>query len=319
MATTIDVVVTGASGFVGGHIAADLGRRGYAVLAVGGTRPIAEQASRAGALEIRGDLADRSFAKESVGGRPAKLVVHAAALADAARCEREPERAERLNVDATRNVVEAAADAALRFVHISTDLVFDGAPPAPEGGISEEAPPEPRSVYARTKRRSEEVALEGHPRPTVLRIALVYGPPLGMAGEGFLGWMVQSLRDGRDLTLFTDELRTPVYAPDIGALIASMLEREDASRQAPRLLHLGGPERCSRHELGLRVAHALGAPPDHIRAGLRADAALVPARPRDVSLCSDLAVARYDLRRTTIDEGLQRSLGCATRDAPLCT
>jgi dTDP-4-dehydrorhamnose reductase len=92
---------------------------------------------------------------------------------------------------------------------------------------------------------------------------------------------VQVLRAGKSVTCFEDEWRTPIsLASAAEALIA--LARSDFEG----LLHIGGPERLSRLDMGLRLAERLGADPTLIVAGRRNQIAAAEHRPRDLSLKS---------------------------------
>jgi dTDP-4-dehydrorhamnose reductase len=105
--------------------------------------------------------------------------------------------------------------------------------------------------------------------------------------------------------LFADEYRTPVDAESVAEGVALLLERGGAG-----LFHLGGPERLSRLELGLRVARALGLPSRGIESALQADYRGPDRRPADTSL--DSARARRELGWKPV--GLDRALRASRPD-----
>lgn len=85
------------------------------------------------------------------------VVIHTAGIPDPDICEREPDRAFEANVLATCNVVAIAKEIGSSVAHISTDAVFDGTKTTP---YTEEDPPNPISVYGKTKWQAEsEVAV----------------------------------------------------------------------------------------------------------------------------------------------------------------
>lgn len=208
-------------------------------------------------------------------------VLHAAVLqADA--CEARPARADALNHRASGLLARASRAAGLRLVALSTDLVFAG----DRGFFSEDDPARPLQVYGRTKLAGEEAVLAAHPEAAVARVTLVVGRghgPRGTASEA-IAW---ALRARRPLRLFADEYRTPVDPESVARAVALLLRGSATGR-----FHLGGPERVSRYELGLRVARALGLPPDGIEAARQAEH-VGPARPPDVSL--DITRVRAEL------------------------
>jgi dTDP-4-dehydrorhamnose reductase len=202
-------------------------------------------------------------------------VLHAAALARVADCVRDPDRAWRTNAGATATLARLAADAGVRLVLVSTDLVFDGEhAPYREGDA-----PGPVSVYGRTKRAAEEEAL-AVPRSAVVRVSLLYGPALH-GRPSFFDEQAAALRSGRPVTLFRDEWRSPLDLVTAARALVAVAESDFCG-----LLHVGGPERLSRLEMGLRLAAYLGVDAAPVVA---ADRDAVPAaepRPRDVSLDS---------------------------------
>jgi nucleoside-diphosphate-sugar epimerase len=147
---TARVAVTGASGFIGRHVADQLAARGIAVVPIG--RPF-----------VRASLADTL--------RGADAVVHLAGVVSALH-EQEYMAA---NADGTRIVAEAAGDAGLRVINISS-LAAAG-PAAAQTPRSEADRSAPINAYGRSKLAGERaVALVEGLRWTTLRPGVVYGP-----------------------------------------------------------------------------------------------------------------------------------------------
>jgi dTDP-4-dehydrorhamnose reductase len=197
---------------------------------------------------VRGDLVamDAAAVLEEMA---ADVVVHCAALSGRAQCEADPARAWRVNVEGTERLAAAAAGRGSRFVFISTDLVFDG----DHAPYREDAAVAPLSRYAETKVAAERAVRAVCPDAFVVRTALMYGPgPRGGAGS-FLAWTVEALKKGESLRLYTNQIRSPLYAPDVPRLIALLV-----SGASPGIYHAGGPEALSRHAIGQRVAAMYG-------------------------------------------------------------
>lgn len=160
------VAITGATGFIGWHVARRFREQGWQVRAL--VRPESRGAVPDG-VERRSTRFERSPLGDAMHG--AQLVVHLAAAIKA----RSPEDFARANVALTADVARAAAGAGARLVHISSLAVTGpGQVTNPPG---EDDPPRPIGDYGESKRQSEMVVrgiagLEW----TILRPTLVYGP-----------------------------------------------------------------------------------------------------------------------------------------------
>lgn len=223
--------------------------------------------------------------------------LHAAALASAPECETSPEMARVANVELSRIVSEMAARSGSPSCYISTDLVFDAAPPRP-GGFVETDAPHPGSVYSRTKAEAERLFL-GKPRTSVFRLSLLYGPAAGDR-KGPLGWMIDSFSKREPLTLFRDEWRTPIYVGDAACAIWSAIEAGLIG-----LHHCGGPERVNRVQFAEQLARVYRFDESLIQSKLRRDVQSIPARPEDVSLDSSLLRSRVRCGFRGLVDGLE--------------
>ena len=284
------ILVTGASGLLGGRLAALL-RRSASVVA---GRHLG--APPDGLPSVGIDLLSPESVRLAILESRPDAILHSAALADPDRCESEPERARALNVEASRALARLARQQRVRLVLLSTDLVFPG-----EGGpFGESAPPRPLMVYGRTKLEGEEAALGEDPSAAVARVALVCGRGHGRrstASES-VAW---ALLAGRRLRLYTDQFRTPVD----GGSLASALVRLLGGREEG-VFHMGGAERLSRYELGLRTARLMGLDASLIDPVSSTEGSHAP-RPRDVSLDSSRAARELGFRPRPLDEALLES------------
>jgi dTDP-4-dehydrorhamnose reductase len=283
--------VTGASGLLGGRLAELLAAH-HDVVATR-HRGAVPDGLPAVLLDL---LSPASLAAAVESARP-EVVVHSAALADADRCQAEPELARRTNIDASAALARLCHARGARLIAISTDLVLSSARP----WAREDDPAEPTLVYGRTKLESEDAVLAEAPDAAVVRVALVLGRgfgPRATASEA-VAW---ALARGRALRLFTDQFRTPIDAASVADALVRLIDRPLAGR-----FHLGGPERLSRHELGLRVARVLGLPAGGIETTTQA--ALPPGarRPSDTSLDSRRARAELDWAPRALDDAIRDS------------
>ncbi len=201
------------------------------------------------------------------------IVIHAAALSSVAGCYKEPARAEAVNLNGTRILADLAAESGARLVYLSTDMVFDGV----RGHYREDDEPAPQSIYARTKLAAENICLPfvGN---AIVRLSLLYGPSLS-GRPSFFDEQIEALKESRYLTLFVDEWRSP-----LGLAAAAQALVRLAESDCTGLVHLGGPERLSRWEMGKKLALYLGLRADCFIPATREQCGGPEPRPRDVSL-----------------------------------
>lgn len=265
------LLLTGASGQLGAWVLREAQRQGHDVVAWCGSHP----APILGITPQIVALTSPDAIQAAFHHTCADAVIHCAASSTIAACHRDPAMAERINVQATSQLVELAAKHKRPMLFVSTDLVFDGE----QGWYGEGDAPRPLSVYGRTKRNAELPVLH-YERGTVSRVSLLYGPAL--AGRtGFFDQQVQALREQRPIPLFTDEWRTPASLLMTARALLAVLNSGYRG-----LLHIGGPERLSRYEMGQRLAAVLKADPACLQAVERASAPAPEPRPCDVSLDS---------------------------------
>jgi dTDP-4-dehydrorhamnose reductase len=209
-------------------------------------------------------------------------VIHCAALADIAPCAALPRLAESVNALAAGELAAACELAGTRLVHVSTDQVFDGS----HGLWKETDPTGPLHEYGRSKVLGEMTVDERCPPAAIVRPGLLTGkaPPGRRSSTGLL---LDTLARGARPRMFTDEIRSPIAAPDAARALVDLAERPDVAG----LFHCGGPEPLTRLELARREAVAAGFDPEAIDPVTRAEAGLDTERPGDLSLDSSRLVA----------------------------
>jgi dTDP-4-dehydrorhamnose reductase len=265
------LLVTGASGQLGSYLLRECLRRGETVIAWSGRR----QGELFGCPLHPIELAEADAVASAFRDARPDAVVHTAALAGVSDCQRQPKRAEQINAQASTLLAELADRAKVPFLHISTDMVFDGEhAPYREGDAVA-----PLSVYGRTKAEAERAIL-AYPRAAVVRLPLLFGPTL-LGGPNFFDQQVSALRQGHRLCLFRDEWRTPLSLAVAAQALLALLDDGTVG-----LLHVGGPERLSRLEMGQRLAAFLGCDPTGIVPASRNSVAAAEPRPADLSLDS---------------------------------
>ena len=223
-------------------------------------------------------------------------IIHAAAVSQTGRCQDRPEETEPINVAVPGRLAGICADLDIPMVFTSTDLVFDGRQPP----YNEASPPRPVNVYGEQKARAEQRVLHRWPKALVCRMPLMVGAAPNVVNN-FTLQMIAAIADGRQVSLFTDEYRTPVDIWSAARGLFQFLGRRHG------LLHLGGHTRISRLEIGIRIARCLGVDPFMIQSVSIDELPDAETRARDCSLDSRRAFS-LGYAPAALDQGLQRTI-----------
>ena len=234
------VAITGATGFIGRHVAADLVARGVAVKAI--VRPQSRNAVPPGTTPVTTAL-DADSLRAAFSG--ADAVVHLAGVVAAV----EARTYSVVNAEGTRAVATAARDAGARLIHVSS---LAAAGPAPASAPHLEADtPRPVTPYGVSKLESERIVNATEDlRSIILRPGVVYGPtdravfPLFQAAARGVLPLV-----GRPGAAYTF-----VYIDDMVRAIAAAVDRTDADGT----VFVGHPEPVTAHALLEAIAAANG-------------------------------------------------------------
>ncbi|WP_455381115.1 SDR family oxidoreductase [Salinispira pacifica] len=285
------LLLTGASGFVGGNIIREAGA-GWDIHGVDQARPERESP---GAHYHMADLLDEGSLESLVRSIRPEVIVHTAAMSDIDFCEANPEVARSVNVGVTRRLVDLCRELEAKIVYFSSDSVFDGN----EGGYTETHPPVPINVYAQTKVEGERVVMSRAPSWVIVRPSLVMGLPVGEKGNSFLWRMIESLKKSEQVAFPTGEIRSPV---DVITLSRAVLEL--AERPVCGHFHLSGNDRMSRFEMAQRICDRLGYPREQVVDKKPVIATGRARRPRDVTLSNGKAALILRTPMAGLEQGL---------------
>jgi dTDP-4-dehydrorhamnose reductase len=273
------ILLTGASGLVGGAFAPRAAAAGYEITGIVGRWPdplpgLARQV----ALDLEREAALTGLVREACPD----VIVNAAAISEPPQCEAEPEKAWRLNVALPATLARLAAATGARLIHLSTEQVFDGAHPPYRVGDSRRA----INVYARHKLEAEERVLATAPdRTLVLRLPLLMGNSPG-GKRSVHERLLMLWAAGKPARLYADEIRQTCTADSVAEALVELAGRPEL-RGA---LHWAGAEPVSRAEIGRRVRARFGlseAQAPIIAVARRDDPVATATRQADLSL--DLA------------------------------
>jgi len=262
-------LVTGGAGFIGSHLVRRLSARGPVTVLDDLSSGKKENLTGLSCAFFPGSILDPAPLAEACAG--ATHVFHLAALVSVPESVSHPTRCHEINVEGTRRVLAAAAQAGVhRVVLASSCAVYGDDPTMPK---TETSPVAPASPYADSKLAGERLCAEAKIPAVALRFFNVYGPrqdprgPYAAAVPKFL----EAARAGSPLTIFGDghQTRDFVYVDDVTAA----LEHAALSPSLSGVYNV-----ASGHSVSvLRLAELILA-----LTGLRSEIRHAPARPGDI-------------------------------------
>lgn len=163
-------------------------------------------------LDITDNLAVNNFINEH---RP-DVIVNAAAYTAVDMAEDEQDLAYQINEIGPKNLATAAKKYNAKFIHVSTDYVFDGTKNIP---YTEEDTTNPINIYGETKRNGEVAILNNNPSAIIIRTSWVFSE----YGNNFVKTMLKLASNKSELSIINDQLGCPTYAGDIANTILTMI------------------------------------------------------------------------------------------------
>jgi dihydroflavonol-4-reductase len=246
----VRVLVTGATGFTGGHLARGLAARGHDVRALV-RDPATADLARQNLDLVAGDLRDTAALARAVAG--VEVVYHVAAIYRQAGVSRDTYRA--VNATAVGQLVDAAGKAGVRrVVHCSTVGVHGDIehPPA-----NEDAPLKPGDIYQETKLEGERSARQAGERSgvevTIVRPSGIYGP-----GDRRLLKLFRGVARQRWITLGSGQIH--YHLTYIDDLVEGFRLCGEEPRAANRTYILAGGEAPTLNELVKAISEVAGVP-----------------------------------------------------------
>jgi len=199
------------------------------------------------------ELTDGERVLETLTRLQPDAIVNCAAYNAVDAAEDHPVDALALNAVAVRTLARAAAAVDAALVHYSTDFVFDGTASEP---YSEDAPPNPKSVYATSKLLGEWLAADA-PRAFVLRVESLFGAVPGSRDKGSVSAIVNALERGDVPRVFEDRTVSPTNVFDAARATRALLERH----AEPGTYHCVNTGHSTWLEFATEAAQLLGVPP----------------------------------------------------------
>jgi dTDP-4-dehydrorhamnose reductase len=162
------------------------------------------------------DLSDLQNLADNITTISPDILINCAAYTAVDKAESEIELADVLNHQAVAIMAKWTFANNCKFIHVSTDYVFDG---ASNVTLSEDAPTGPINVYGKTKLAGENACLKGNPLSIIIRTSWVYSS----FGANFVKTMLRLLKEKDTLNVVDDQIGSPTYAADLAQAIFAII------------------------------------------------------------------------------------------------
>lgn len=242
---------------------------------------------------IQCDMRQRDNIKSAVLNFYPDFIINAAAYTNVDLCESDRENAWKLNVKGVEYLAEACRVLDAHIIHISSDYVFNGK----RGPYLESSKPSPLGYYGRTKLASENALKISGAMNTIIRTNVLYG--VANSRPDFVRWVINSLRDGKQINIVTDQINNPTYIDDLVYAISRMIEFR---RQG--VFNIGGRDFLSRYDFAMKVVKYFGLDESLVKPILTEDLKQPAPRPLSSGLITIKAESELGFKPHTIDETL---------------
>ncbi len=181
------------------------------------------------------------------GFRP-NFCINCAAYTAVDKAETDEATAFAINATAVKNLAEACSKFNAKFIHVSTDYVFDGKGTTP---YKEDHPTAPTSVYGHTKLQGEQEAEKEKPDCIIIRTSWVYSE----WGHNFVKTMLRLMPTRPEVGVVADQWGSPTYAADLAAAILQII---DSGKWQPGLYHYSNAGAITWHHFAQAIKELSG-------------------------------------------------------------
>lgn len=287
------VIITGAAGFLGRETVFSALRRGFDVTAIFHEKEVFLPPA---VRRLKMDLTDTPVVQSFILQEFPDAIINCSGVTSIADAEADHARAEKLNAALPRTLAMLANHISGRFIHVSTDMVFDG----DKGNYEHTDMPLPRNLYAQTKLLGERDVLKfGKENAVVVRTTLLSGNSVG-GNKSLHERLFSDWAKGKKTPLFEEEIRQPVSVSNLADALVELCERPNLSG----VYHWSGGEKLSRYEIGVRIAEHFGLSAEKCieKTNYEKIGDAAKSRPRDLSFILHPLAGKLKTRVQSFDE-----------------
>ena len=238
-----------------------------------------------------------SILKEQIKSLNIDVIINCIGLTNVESCEKNSKEANFLNIQLPSLISSIASDLNLKFVHISTDQLYEGDTPY----YNEEAPVAPLNIYAKTKYEGEKQILKSNSKALVVRTNFFgFGPNYK---PSFSDYILNNLKKGKISNLFEDVFFTPISVKTLSQQIGLLLANNKSG-----IYNISSNERISKYHFGLTIAKFSGYSSQLIQPISIESLPELVLRPKDMSLSNHKYTGTLNIKLPSIDIQVEEML-----------
>ncbi|MEM6265362.1 MAG: SDR family oxidoreductase [Bacteroidota bacterium] len=296
--TSHRVILTGSNGFTGQKVAKLLAANPDVTL-MGLSRGPDRSAIKDKFTYQEADLLDFPHLRQIFDDFRPTEVIHTAAMTQVNECETQQDLCWKVNVELVDYLAQQCKRHHARFLHLSTDFVFDGN----DGPYKETDATNPLSFYGKSKLASEQLLKQAGIPYAILRTVLLYGYAPHTSRSNFVRWVKDSLEKQTPIRVVQDQYRTPTWVEDFALGIVSCLLKNQTG-----IYHLSGGEMMSISDLAYRVAAEWQLDDSLISAVTSAELNELAPRPKKTGFVIEKAQHKLGYQPHSLEQGLAKTI-----------
>lgn len=290
------ILITGANGLLGQKLVERLIERDtFDVLATGRGKCRLPREWR-GYTYSQMDITNQGQVDRVVNDSRPAVVIHCASMTNVDQCETDRDGCFSQNVEAVGFIVQACQRHRSHLIHLSTDFIFDGE----NGPYDEQGTANPINFYGLTKLESENIVRQSAIDWAIVRTGLVYGISYDMSRSNIVLWVKGALENGKELTLVTDQFRTPTLAEDLAEGCVLIAEQ-----RATGIYNISGNDYLTPYDMALETARYFGLDSSKLHKSDSTQFSQVAKRPLKTGFIIDKAITDLGYSPHSFQEGIE--------------
>ncbi|MBI2542906.1 MAG: SDR family oxidoreductase [Candidatus Aenigmarchaeota archaeon] len=285
------VLILGGSGLLGSKLVAAVGKLGHDV-----SYTFNEHRIKLG--DFKGYKVDVSDVQSLIGAVKdvmPDVVIHTISLKGTDIYETNRDFADKINIDGTRNILEACKIAKPFIVYISSAFVFDGK----KNIFTEDDNPNPINYYGESKFAVEKMVMSSNLPFMITRVDQLYGWTLSGQEGNTVTKNLRKLEMGENVEEISDWYNNPTLADNAAEVIAALINK---SRNG--IYHVVGSDFMNRVEWGIKTAEIFGFDKNLIKSK-NSEKLNLPAKRPNANLSNKKAQIDGGVKLLSVDEGLK--------------